>query len=136
MKDNNEMNRNMGNNETVSLNIPLSDLQYSLYRKDLFDANNKLDNDPDAYLSTCGIIIRSKQLDETEYRISNASFGTQDNLINTLAFTLIRMLKSNAGSEREAKKVLLNHFLSFFRTVAIEEFFGVIDADDISFDDL
>lgn len=60
MKDNMEMNCSMGNNEARSLNIPLSDLVYSQYRKDLYDAKNKLDKDPDAYLSTCGIIIRSK----------------------------------------------------------------------------
>lgn len=124
MDENTVVNGNKNDNANVTINIPISDIQYSLYRKELIETGKKLETDPNACLSKCGIIIRSHQLDEFVYQMHKTTFGSQNNIINTLAFTLITVLKNSAGTEKERKKNVLRSFLSFFESAAKEQFFG------------
>ena len=124
MNENTDFNRRNDNDENVTINIPISDIQYSLYRKELIETANKLEADPNAYLSQCGIIIRSYQLDEFEYQMHKTTFGNRNNIINTLAFTLITILKSSVGTDKEEKVHVLRSFIRFFISAAQEEFFG------------
>lgn len=126
-------NENDNANANVTINIPVSDIQYSLYRKELIETGKMLEIDPNACLSKCGIIIRSHQLDEFVYQMYKTTFGSQNNIINTLAYTLITILKNGAaGTEQEQKKNVLRSFLSFFESAAKEQFFGEEGFEDSS----
>lgn len=125
-------NENDNANANVTINIPVSDIQYSLYRKELIETGKMLEIDPNACLSKCGIIIRSHQLDELVYQMYKTTFGSQNNIINTLAYTLITILKNGAGTEQEQKKNVLRSFLSFFESAAKEQFFGEEGFEDSS----
>lgn len=110
--------------ENVKMDSLPPDHEYEIFREKYLKTLEILNNDPDAYITDCGVIIRAKQLDETELRLSNTSFGRRENVINSVAFTLIKLLKDNASNVDMDRMDYLNGYLGFLESVAKEAFVG------------
>lgn len=135
MDKNNRSKQSIDHEEVVKVNVPHSDFLYYRYRKTLLDADKKRKADPDADITASGIILLSNKLDEMTYKMDTTTFGSYEDIINTLTFTLIKKLKDNTVPVREAQKQVLSSFLTFFVHAAFEEFFGIEEDEDEDFDD-
>ena len=62
------------------------------------------------------------------------TFGRQENIINTLTFTLLEVLKSGTESDKEKIIQTLKSFLGFFKCAAVEYFFGCAEIGDDDLD--
>lgn len=110
--------------ENVKMDSLPPDHEYEIFREKYLKTLEILNNDPDAYITDCGIIIRAKQTDETELCLSNTSFGRRENVINSVAFTLIKLLKDNALNVDMDRMDYLSGYLRFLESVAKEAFVG------------
>ena len=118
--------------EVVRMNIPMSDLLYCRFRKELLGSAEKLESQPESNITSSGIILLSTKFSELTYNMDTSSFGSLEDIINTLTFTLLKKLKDSTASDKKSREKVLITFMDFFVQEAKEEFFG---DDDFEYDD-
>ena len=118
--------------EVVRMNIPMSDLLYCRFRKELLGSAEKLESQPESNITSSGIILLSTKFSELTYKMDTSSFGSLEDIINTLTFTLLKKLKDSTASDKKSREKVLITFMDFFVQEAKEEFFG---DDDFEYDD-
>ena len=118
--------------EVVRMNIPMSDLLYCRFRKELLGSAEKLESHPESNITSSGIILLSTKFSELTYNMDTSSFGSLEDIINTLTFTLLKKLKDSTASDKKSREKVLITFMDFFVQEAKEEFFG---DDDFEYDD-
>lgn len=118
--------------EVVRMNIPMSDLLYCRFRKELLGSAEKLESQQESNITSSGIILLSTKFSELTYNMDTSSFGSLEDIINTLTFTLLKKLKDSTASDKKSREKVLITFMDFFVQEAKEEFFG---DDDFEYDD-
>lgn len=133
------MQKNEQNNKNASINVGVirSDQFYvKSYRAELDKAFRIIEANPKARIDTAGIMIVSQQSKKYVYPMHIETYGEVNNIINTLAFALIRKLKDFTPKERDVQETALERFMEFFQATAYIEFFESENIEESDTDEI
>ena len=135
MKDNTLNNDNTNSSESVEFNIPLSDILYSRFRNEMIKTQKMRELPYDEDLPVSGVLMIAEETESRSYSYNVVSFGSEESIINSLAFALInRLNKVCSNYPIESKEEFLRAFIKFFCDNATHELFGNKNDEDFELD--
>ena len=135
MKENMQNNDNTNSSESVEFNIPLSDILYSRFRNEMIKTQKKREFLFDEELPVSGVLMIADKTKPRTYLYNTVSFGSEEGIINSLAFALINKLnKVSSNYPIESKEEFLRAFIKFFCDNATHELFGNKNDEDFELD--
>ena len=100
MKDNTLNNDNTNSSEFVEFNIPLSDILYSRFRNEMIKTQKMRELPYDEDLPVSGVLMIAEETESRSYSYNVVSFGSEESIINSLAFALINRLNKVCSNEK------------------------------------
>lgn len=120
------MQKNEQNNQNASVNLSViqSDSFYiKEFRAELDKAYKDYLTNPKSRTDGAEIMIVSHRSQNRTYQIKGLSYGTKENIFNTLAYALIRKLKEYFPKDRDEQEAALERFMEAFERLAYFELF-------------
>jgi len=125
------MNRDQKREAKVSFGIPLPDLAYARFRREMCIAAKIYEANHEADISTSGAIIVSKARDKDGYDIYGTSFGENIKVIDSLANAVIIKLKECIPPIKEIQEKILKQYMDTFLNTAVDIIFSENDEGKI-----
>ena len=106
---------------TNNVEISTLDILYAKYRKEMYHGARLYKKDPNAKPTSFGTMILSDKAEDESYQALYTTFGSVKDILNSLIYSIIFVLKKQLPDNTTVQKVMLNKYAKDFINSALDK---------------